>query len=99
MLLEAEILELTDIVIPRVMAHWKQLAYCMKYDTGDVEGFDEVGKNTQECCKKLFINWLSTSHDPMPKTYQTLLEHIKKIDNLAAASKMIERELLEGKGK
>ena len=46
---------------------------------------------------KLFINWLTTSHGPKPKTYQTLLKHIKKIDNLAVASEAIEKDLIKGR--
>ena len=69
-----------------------------------VTGFCKLDLNTHyshkdliECCKNLFNNWLRTDHGPKPKTYQTLLKHIKKIDKLAAASKVIEKDLIEGR--
>ena len=88
--------ELTKIVIPKIKAHWEGLAYCMGYSIGEVEEFDKEGKgDLHECCEKLFINWLTTSHGTKPKTYQTLLDHLKKID-LTAASEAIEKELTKG---
>ena len=91
--------ELIEVVIPRMKAHWKLLAYRMRYDS-EVESFDkECRGDLEECCVKLFSNWLETSHYPTPKTYQTLLDHIKKIDKLAEASKEIEEELIKGKEK
>ena len=90
--------ELTDIVIPRVKNHWKRLAYAMRYDS-KVESFDEEGRDLHERCEKLFKNWLNTSHGPTPKTYQTLLKYIKKIDDLTTASEEIEKKLIKGKDK
>ena len=91
--------ELTEIVIPKIKTHWEDLAYCMRYSAGEVEAFDREGKDLHECCKKMFINWLSTDHGPKPKTYETLLKHIKKISNLTSAFEAIEKELIEGKSK
>ena len=68
--------------------------YCMKYTLGEVAAFKKNASDLKECCKNLFINWLTTGHVPKPKTYQTLLKHIKKISNLTAASEAIERELI-----
>ena len=91
--------ELTEIVIPKIMTHWKRLAYRMRYSFRDVEAFDKEGRNLHECCEKLFGNWLETGHGPTPKTYKTLLQHIKNIDELTAASEEIERELIKGENK
>ena len=88
--------ELIKIVIPRVKAHWTWLAYAMRYDSL-VESFNKEGGNLDECCEKMFRNWLNSNHGPTPVTYQTLLEHIKKIDDLKAASEEIEKELIKGK--
>ena len=89
--------ELTEIVIPKIKTHWEDLAYCMRYSAGEVEAFNRDGKDLHECCKKLFINWLTTDHGPKPKTYETLLKHIKKISNLTSVSEAIEKEFTEGK--
>ena len=88
--------ELTKIVIPKTKAEWESLAYCMRYTPEKVNGFRKDSQNCDECCRHLFANWISTSHGPKPKTYHTLLKHIKKIDNLTAASEAIQKELIEG---
>ena len=89
--------ELTDIVVPKVMAKWESLAYCMRYTPEEVAAFKKDGKDSEECCTNLLTNWLTTGHESKPKTYQTLLKYIKKISNLAAASERIEEELIKGK--
>ena len=94
LLSEAQMWELIIIVIPKIQAQWESLAYCMRYGIEEVKGFKREG--FKECCKNLFSNWLTTDHDPKPKTYQTLLEHIEKIDELTAVSVEIRKELIEG---
>ena len=89
--------ELTEIVIPNIKDEWESLAYRMRYTTQDVKGFKKDAQNNVECCKNLLDNWISTNHGPEPKSYQTLLKCIKKIKSLAAASKTVEKELIEGK--
>ena len=91
--------ELMKIVFPKVMAQWQKLAYAMKYDIEEVDAFDQQGRDPKECCIKLFINWLTTGHDPAPKTYETLLKYIKKVNELTAASEEIEKELIKGNDK
>ena len=99
LLTEAEMWELTKIVVPNVKAEWVNLAYCMRYKPREVKAFRKDSKDLDECCMKLFSDWLETGRGPVPKTYQTLLDHIKEIDDLAAASEEIERELIQGKVK
>ena len=94
---EAQMWELTEIVVPRVMAKWESLAYCMRYTPEEVSAFNKDGKDSKECCTKLLTNWLTTGHEPKPKTYQILLKYIKKISDLAAASEAIEKELIKSK--
>ena len=88
--------ELIEIVIPKIMAEWETLAYSMRYEPGDVKGFKVDTQDCQQCCKELFTNWLTTDHGPEPKTYQTLLNHIEKIENLVAASEAIKEKLIQG---
>ena len=97
LLTAAEMHELTEIVVPNVKANWDRLAYCMRYNPREVEAFRKDSQNLKECCMKLFTNWLETGHGPTPKTYQTLLNHIKEIEDLSAASEEIERKLVKGK--
>ena len=91
--------ELNEFFIPNIKAHWEDFAYCMRYSIREVEAFKKEGKDLHECCRKLFANWLETDHGPEPKTYETLLEYIKKSSNLTSASEAIEKELTKGKDK
>ena len=99
LLIDAKMFELSEYVIPKVMSKWERLAYCMRYEHTDVEAFRRDSQDINQCCTKLFGNWLETSHGPIPKTYQTLLNCIKKINDLTSASEEIERDLIEGKHK
>ena len=89
--------ELNEIVIPKIMAQWRDLAYRMRYTRSEVDAFVREGKDDYECCKKLFIDWINTDHRPGPKTYKTLLKYIKETENLKIATPVIEKELIEGK--
>ena len=88
--------ELTQIIIPKIKAEWESLAYCMRYTVEEVNCFRKDFQNCGKCCKNLLANWISTGHGPNPKTYQTLLKHIKKIDTLTTASVGVEEELIRG---
>ena len=97
LLSDVQMWKLTKFVIPKIKAHWRELAFCTRYDIEDVDGFDKDGRNLYERCENLLTNWLKTGHNPMPQTYQTLLKYIKKVDELTATSEGIERALIEGK--
>ena len=98
-LTEPQMFELSEYVIPKVVHKWEHLAFCMRYKPGEVEAFRKDSQNTNQCCIKLFKHWLESGHGPEPKTYQTLLNCIKRIDDLKAASEEIERDLIKGKYK
>ena len=89
--------ELTQIVIPEIKAEWESLAFCMRYTPQEVNGFKRDSQDCGECCKILLNNWINTGHGPKPKTYQTLLTYIKRIDNHTAASETVEEKLIKGK--
>ena len=88
--------ELIKVVIPKVKAKWDSLAYCMRYTPEEVNGFRQGSRDCDDCCKNLFSNWISTGHGPCPKTYQTLLEHMKEIEELKTASDKAKEELIKG---
>ena len=88
--------ELTEIVIPKITVKWESLAFCMRYKPREVKAFRKDSQDLNECCMKLFSDWIESSHGPKPKTYQTLLNCINKINNLTAASEEIERDLIKG---
>ena len=81
---------LTKIVIPRIKAKWKNVAFSMKYSYRTVEAIERESYNLEECCQNLFAKWLDTSHHP---TWKALLDYIKDVDDLVAAAEEIENEL------
>ena len=99
LLTEVQMHELTEIVIQKIMAEWEAVAFCMRYEPNDVEGFRADSQDLKQCCKKLFLNWITTDHGPKPKTYQTLLNHFKKVKDLAAVLDTIKEELIQGRNK
>jgi len=86
--------DLINIVILKIKAKWKCVAYCMRYEVLEVDAIAIESHNLKECCIKLFTNWLSTSHPPTPKTWKTLLDHLKCVDELTAAVEQIKKELI-----
>ena len=81
---------LNKIVIPRIKAKWKNVAFSMKYSSLTIEAIERESYDLEECCQMLFTKWLSTSHHP---TWKALLDYIKDVDDLVAAAEEIENEL------
>ena len=87
--------DLMNIVIPKVKPHWIKLAYSMEYDVSAVKGFEGDGRNLDAQCYKLFEDWVSTGHGCTPKTWQTLLHRIERVDELSVAAEEIKQQLAE----
>ena len=85
--------DLYKIVIPKVKAEWKDLAYSMEYNFVTVKAIAKDCSDSEECCEKLFNDWLTTDHGTTPKTWSTLLQKIKDVDSLAVAVDDIKRQL------
>ena len=86
--------QLIKIVVPKVKAEWKYVAYAMGYKVYEVNDIHKDCCDSKERCVKLFTKWLITSSD---KTWQTLLYHIKEVDDLTAVVEEIEKELIQCK--
>ena len=97
LLLGVEMWKLKKIVIPKIKANWGDLAYYLSLTNNEVKMCQKESSSLEECCEKMLNTWLSTNHGPRPKTYQTLLKYIKKVDELRSPSEVIERELIEGR--
>ena len=89
-----EIQELIKIVVSKVRAEWQYIAYAMGYKVYEVNNIHKDCCDFKERCVKLFTKWLTTSSD---KTWQTLLDHIKQVDDLTAVVEEIEMELTQCK--
>ena len=85
--------DLISIVIPKIKAHWVKVAYSLEYDIQAVKAFEQDHRNSEDCCEGLFENWLRTRHDASPKTWQTLLETIQRVDDLFSVVDDIEKTL------
>ena len=81
------------IVIPKIKAEWENVAYSMQYDIDDVNGIEKDSSNLAEMCQKLFKNWLASPKGITPKTWRTLLQCIRDVDDLVVAAKDIDTEL------
>ena len=88
-----EMWDLIKIVIPKIQSEWEDIAYSMRYDINIVKTIKEDCQNSEKCCKKLFEDWLTTSHGATPKTWFELLNRIKEVDSLKATVAAIEEEL------
>ena len=91
--------DLIKIVIPKVKASWVDLAYSIGYGVSAVSGFERDGRCLDEQCRQLFKDWLTTGCGCTPKTWQTLLQRIKQVDDLTAAVEEIEKELRDTAGR
>ena len=97
LLLGVEMWKLKKFVIPKIKYNWEDLAYSLSFTISEVEMCQKESSSLEERCKNILNTWLGTNHGPRPKTYQTLLKYIKKVDELRSASEVIERELIEGR--
>ena len=90
---EPEMWDLIKIVIPEIKAEWKYFAYSLKYDIPFVKAIERDCHDSEQCCVKLFEDWLSTGHGAAPKTWCILLQKIKQVESLVAAADDIKRQL------
>ena len=81
-------------VIPKVAAWWKNVADHLEYEIETIELIEQKHqKDVERCCDGLIRDWLTTNHGVGPKTWDTLLEKLKEIEHLTAATEKIEMEL------
>jgi len=91
MYIEPEMCDLVTIVIPRIKAGWIDIAYALQFKISSVDAIKEKYNNDpKNCCRDVFIAWLSTKQGISPKTWSTLLEKLKKIELSSAAEEIIE---------
>ena len=79
--------DLIKIVIPKIMNEWEDVAHAFRYDLATVIAIkQDKRENLKECCKEFFMDWLTTNHGAVvgPKTWSTLLDVLRSIDDIAA---------------
>ena len=83
--------DIVKFVIPNVKASWKDIAYILKYDIQVVKAIGQNHQNdVKECCQELFEDWLTTEHGVKPKTWSTMLTHLKEVEELSSVVETIE---------
>ena len=87
--------DLVKYVIPNVEAHWEDIAYAvLNCNIPTVDSIRQKHQNNvRGCCQELFENWLKTAHGIKPKTWLTLLTHLKEVEKLTVVTEMIKEEL------
>ena len=81
-------------VIPKIAAEWEDVAYSLRYDIYTVNMIREKNyEDPKKCCVELFKNWLSTTHGIPPKTWSTLLQSMKKVNQLLFVVEDIQKHL------
>ena len=86
--------EIIEIVIPKIQADWKYVAYSLRYQTALVKAFETDSCNSKDACLQLFEDWLCTNNGITPKDWNTLLDRIKAVDNLQAVAENIKVEII-----
>jgi len=92
--LEPKMKHLINIVVPRIAAYWRDVAFNLDFSISAVQIISKKFPNDPvSCCKELFEEWLISSEGIEPKIWSTLLTSLKPIKNLRAAIEEIEKEL------
>ena len=94
-LLEPDMSNLNKIVVSEVAAEWEDVAYALQYTIPTVKLIRSKHKDPRKCCKELFEDWLTTDNGAKPKTWQTLLNKLKEIQELYAATETITEKLMQ----
>ena len=87
--------DLNKIVVPKISAEWEDVAYELEYDISTVKNIRNKHKDPKKCCKELFEDWLATDNGVKPKTWQTLLDKLKEIEELYGVTKDIKGKLIQ----
>lgn len=94
--LEPSMDDLNEIVVPKVSAEWTDIAYALKYEIPTVRQIkSKHNENPTKCCKELFEDWLVTGNGVTPKTWETLIDKLKKITDLHSVTEDIKEKLIQ----
>ena len=87
---------LCEIVVPRIAAKWYTVADYLEYELEFKELIDkQCNHNLMNCCVKLLEDWLTSNRGVSPKTWSKLIETLRKIRPLIAATERIALDLKE----
>lgn len=90
-----EMADINRIVTPRIKPEWEDFAYALHYEINSVKAIKEkYREDPKKCCRALFEDWLLTDHGDGPKTWQTILDKLKEVEDLVAAREEIIQALI-----
>ena len=78
-------LDLTEIVIPKIIKEWEYVAEAFCYDLATIKTIKERGGgDAKQCCQEFFKDWLTTDHGNRvgPKVWSTLLDVLNEVDEI-----------------
>ena len=84
--------DIITIIVPRIMAEWQKVGYCLGIEQHTVDALEKDHKYCEACCENLLKTWLCKNHNP---TWKKLVDGIKKVENLTAAAEAIETKLCQ----
>ena len=65
--------DLQQIVIPKIMTNWEEIAESLRYEDEDIEAIKQNGRgDAKKCCREFFKDWRKSGHGTGPKTWSTL---------------------------
>ena len=86
--------DLIKIVIPKVSAEWKYIAYALGYEVSAVNRIrSKHNQDPTKCCEEVFEDWLGTSEKP--KIWRILLRSLIEVEQLGSATKEIIEKLIQ----
>ena len=91
--LTPEMIHLIEFVIPKIQAEWEDVAFALHYKIPTVESIKDKHQGVpKKCCKELLKDWLTTRNGKSPKTWSTLLDALRRLDDLTGVIHEIEED-------
>ena len=85
---------LHEIVVPRIAADWSIVADYLEYEVEYKQIIKErFHHDPERCCVELLEDWLSSDRGVSPKSWSRLIEALRGIKSLTAATEKIIQDL------
>ena len=87
---------LHEIVVPRIAANWDVVAIYLKYEMEYKQLIKErCHHDPRRCCMELLEDWFCSKRGVSPKCWSKLIEVLREIEDLTAATEKIVEDLAE----
>ena len=85
---------LHEIVVPRIAAKWDHVAIYLRYEVEYKQLIKErCHHDPERCCLELLEDWLCSNRGVAPKSWSKLIEVLREIKSLKAATAKIVEDL------